>query len=162
LPSARAALLLPGSPRARRRLLAVLALLPLLYFLKPSQPLNPQVYSDHPVSSVAPVGPAHVELVVPVSDAERGQFGPGAVVFSPYGVPPRPPSSPTPFPTASDSGAPLPGTVVVQHIMVKNPDLMIERAYTPVNDVAADGRLRMVVKRVPGGEVGRCVPPHQS
>jgi cytochrome-b5 reductase len=46
--------------------------------------------------------------------------------------------------------------------MVKNPDLMIERAYTPVNDVAADGRLRMVVKRVPGGEVGRCVPPHQS
>jgi cytochrome-b5 reductase len=39
--------------------------------------------------------------------------------------------------------------------MVKNPDLMIERPYTPVNDAEADGEARLVVKRVRGGEVGR-------
>jgi cytochrome-b5 reductase len=32
---------------------------------------------------------------------------------------------------------------------------MIERPYTPINDVAADGEMAMVVKRVKGGEVGR-------
>jgi hypothetical protein len=41
--------------------------------------------------------------------------------------------------------------------MVKNPDLMIERPYTPINDVRADGEVRIVVKRVKGGEVGRWV-----
>lgn len=39
--------------------------------------------------------------------------------------------------------------------MIKNPDLQIERPYTPVNDVARDGELDLVVKRVQGGEVGR-------
>jgi cytochrome-b5 reductase len=39
--------------------------------------------------------------------------------------------------------------------MVRSSALMIERPYTPVNDVDADGEARLVVKRVPGGEVGR-------
>lgn len=46
-------------------------------------------------------------------------------------------------------------TIMVHHVMVKSPDLMIERPYTPVNDVDADGEVRLVVKRVRGGEVGR-------
>ncbi|CAK9782778.1 unnamed protein product [Cutaneotrichosporon oleaginosum] len=147
-------LLIPGTLRARRRLLAVLALLPLFYFLRPASPLNPQVYSEHPVASVTPVGPAHVELVVRVPESERAQFGADAVVFSPYGVPPRPHAAPY----VHTEGAAPPGTVVVQHVMVKNPDLMIERAYTPVNDVGADGEMRLVVKRVRGGEVGSAFP----
>ncbi|KLT39276.1 hypothetical protein CC85DRAFT_305182 [Cutaneotrichosporon oleaginosum] len=151
-------LLIPGTLRARRRLLAVLALLPLFYFLRPASPLNPQVYSEHPVASVTPVGPAHVELVVRVPESERAQFGADAVVFSPYGVPPRPHAAPY----VHTEGAAPPGTVVVQHVMVKNPDLMIERAYTPVNDVGADGEMRLVVKRVRGGEVGRLVHSRQA
>jgi cytochrome-b5 reductase len=47
------------------------------------------------------------------------------------------------------------GEVVVQHIMVKSPDIQIERPYTPINDVSKDGEVRLVVKRVRGGEVGR-------
>jgi cytochrome-b5 reductase len=47
------------------------------------------------------------------------------------------------------------GEIVVSHVMVKNPDLMIERPYTPVNDVEKDGEVRIVVKKVKGGEVGR-------
>jgi cytochrome-b5 reductase len=39
--------------------------------------------------------------------------------------------------------------------MVKSPDLMIERPYTPVNDVKAEGDVKLVVKRVRAGEVGR-------
>ena len=40
-------------------------------------------------------------------------------------------------------------------MMIKSPDIQIERPYTPVNDVLADGEIRVVVKRVKGGEVGR-------
>lgn len=47
--------------------------------------------------------------------------------------------------------------VTVYHVMVKSPDLMIERPYTPVHDVGADGEVKLVVKRVRGGEVGRSV-----
>lgn len=150
---------IPGTPRARRRLLAVLALIPFItYYLAPPKPaLNPQVYTDHAVKSVEKVGPAHVELVVPVADPERALFGRDAVVFSPYGNVARPPPREENRAKGDpeDSGGHGRETVVVQHIMVKNPDLMIERAYTPVNDVEADGEMRMVVKRVRGGEVGR-------
>lgn len=50
------------------------------------------------------------------------------------------------------------GEVVIQHVMVKSPDIQIERPYTLINDPnAANGEreMRMVVKRVRGGEVGR-------
>lgn len=40
-------------------------------------------------------------------------------------------------------------------MMVKNPDIQIERPYTPINDVGKDGEVQMVIKRVKGGEVGR-------
>jgi cytochrome-b5 reductase len=44
---------------------------------------------------------------------------------------------------------------VIEHIMIKNPDLQIERPYTPVNDVSKDGEVDVIVKRVRGGEVGK-------
>lgn len=43
----------------------------------------------------------------------------------------------------------------IHHICVKSPDLQIERPYTPINDVQKDGVMKIVVKRVKGGEVGR-------
>jgi cytochrome-b5 reductase len=47
--------------------------------------------------------------------------------------------------------------VTIHHVMIKSPDLQIERPYTPINDVVADGELKLVVKAVKGGEVGRYV-----
>lgn len=46
---------------------------------------------------------------------------------------------------------------MVQHMMIGAPDIQIERPYTPVNDPGADADVKMVVKRVRGGEVGRWV-----
>jgi len=53
-------------------------------------------------------------------------------------------------------GAVIPqNTIVIQHVMVKNPDLQIERPYTPINDVEHNGQIDLIVKKVKGGEVGR-------
>lgn len=46
-------------------------------------------------------------------------------------------------------------SIVIEHVMIKNPDLQIERPYTPINDVGRDGEVDVVVKRVQGGEVGK-------
>lgn len=81
------------------------------------------------------LSPLHAFFTVPVDVGERSQFGKEAVTLS--GAPARE------------------GEIVVQHIMVKNPALMIERPYTPINDVEKDGEMDMVVKRIRGGEVGR-------
>lgn len=148
--------LVPGTQHSRRRLVAALSLLPILvyWFAPRREPLNPLSYSDHP-ASIAPIGPAHVLLTVPVEPADRPQFGSESWVEGPYGVLPSPPQR-APSGKAGDVGG---ETVVVQHVMVKNPQLMIERHYTPVNDTEKDGEMRMVVKRVRGGEVGRWVIP---
>ncbi len=52
--------------------------------------------------------------------------------------------------------------MAIQHVMIKSPDLQIERPYTPINDIVKDGDIRIVVKRVKAGEVGRCVSPYPS
>jgi cytochrome-b5 reductase len=121
--------------RSRSRYLW-LSLLPIAaYFAWPSKrPLNPQVYTEQRVGDNKPLpGGRHSLLTIPVS--EGAQFGPGAAAALGIGLPER--------------------TVMVQHVMVRSSALMIERPYTPVNDVDADGEARLVVKRVPGGEVGR-------
>lgn len=51
------------------------------------------------------------------------------------------------------------GNIIISHFMIKNPDLMIERPYTPVNDFEEQDVVDLVVKRVKAGEVGRCVAP---
>ncbi|WOO76623.1 NADH-cytochrome b5 reductase 2 [Vanrija pseudolonga] len=48
----------------------------------------------------------------------------------------------------------LPNLVTVHHVMLGAPQIQIERPYTPINDGRL-GDLELVVKRVPGGEVGR-------
>lgn len=50
----------------------------------------------------------------------------------------------------------LPNLVTVHHVMLGAPQIQIERPYTPINDVR-DDHVEVVVKRVPGGEVGRLV-----
>jgi cytochrome-b5 reductase len=65
---------------------------------------------------------------------------------------PLSPSDAALFAQSSSTGN---GEVTIEHVYVKNPDLQIERPYTPVNDVRGDGEVDVVVKRVQGGEVGR-------
>lgn len=114
-----------------------LALLPplLLWFSGTKQGLSPQIYSDHKVGSTSKVTPQHALVAIPVPPESLDLFSKDAVRKSGE--------------QASD------GEVVVKHIMVKSPDIQIERPYTPINDVSKDGEVRLVVKRVRGGEVGR-------
>lgn len=130
----------PSRPKSRKvyYLLAIpLAFLPFTLFGKSRKPLDPYTYSDHhTVQSNTRLTARHAHLAIPLSPTDAAQF--------------RPPG---------DKG--VEGTdkadevVVIQHLMVKNPDIQIERPYTPINDVGKDGEIELVVKRVKGGEVGR-------
>jgi cytochrome-b5 reductase len=125
--------------------LSLVLLFPATYFLtrSASSPhLSPQVYSDHAIASSHNLIPSHKEITIPVPASQRDLFDQSAV---------------------RRDGTPLEkGEVAVQHVMIKNPDLQIERPYTPVNDVAGDGEMGLVVKRVRGGEVGRYVGFHRE
>jgi cytochrome-b5 reductase len=114
--------------------LSLIALFPALYLLFPqAEPeLSPQIYSKHKLAGSEKLSGQHVLLRIPIPAAARGMF-----------------ESPD-------------GTVALQHVMIKSPDLQIERPYTFVNDAGQDGELRLVVKRVKGGEVGRSVACHWS
>jgi cytochrome-b5 reductase len=111
----------------RYYLLAIpLAFLPFTLFGKGTKPLDPYVYSDQKVGSTSKLTPQHARVRIPLSASDSALFNKGEN-----------------------------GTVVLEHVMIKNPDLQIERPYTPVNDVGADGEVDIVVKRVQGGEVGK-------
>jgi cytochrome-b5 reductase len=121
---------IPPKPSFNRRyyLLAIpLAFLPFTLFGSSKKPLDPYTYSDHPVGSTSKLTPHHARIRIPLSPANAALFA------------------------KSENG----GTVTIEHVMIKNPDLQIERPYTPVNDVRGDGEVDIVVKRVQGGEVGR-------
>ena len=121
---------IPPKPRLDRRyyLLAIpLAFLPFTFFGSSKKPLDPYTYSDHPVASTSKLTPQHARIRIPLSSSDAALFA------------------------ESEKG----GAVTIEHVMIKNPDLQIERPYTPVNDVRGDGEVDIVVKRVQGGEVGR-------
>lgn len=141
----------PTRTRSRSPWLLTLALFPALYlFLPPSlrpasssasPELDPQRYARFRVARVEGVSERHVLVEVEVPPASREAF---RGLSSSGG--------------AETGGKPGQGTIAtLRHVCIKSPDLQIERPYTPINDVAADGVLRLVVKRVRGGEVGRCV-----
>lgn len=121
----------PSRPsRKRYYLLAIpLAFLPFTLFGTSRKPLDPYAYSDHEIRSSTRLTPQHAQVAIPLSPSDADKF--------------RPPEK--------GEG----DLVVIQHVMVKNPDLQIERPYTPINDVGEDGDIQLVVKRVKGGEVGR-------
>lgn len=136
--------------------LSFLALPPILYWAWSSvagdDPLSPYSYTDHTVSTKRKLTSKHIEIAVPLDAASRDLFHHPELVAAG-------PSRPTASRAAGTGTGEGNGSraITVHHLMVKNPDLMIERPYTPVNDVEADGQARLVVKRVRGGEVGRYV-----
>ena len=124
----------PSSRKAIYLLAIPLAFLPFGLFGSTRKPLDPYVYSDHKVGSSTRLTPQHALLAVPLSASDAATFK---------------------SPRSDDGHGSEDGSVVIQHLMVKNPDIQIERPYTPINDVGKDGEVQMVVKRVKGGEVGR-------
>ena len=96
-----------------------------------SPDLTPFKYTKHRVLSVKRISPQHVLVDIQVSEKSRAAFG-----------------------NAEPGEA---GNLDIWHVYVKSPDLQIERPYTPINDVEKDGYIRLLVKRVKGGEVGRYV-----
>jgi cytochrome-b5 reductase len=114
--------------------------------------LSPYSYTDHTVSTTRKLTSKHIEIAVPLDDASRDLFHHPELVAA---GPSRPAASGVAGTGTKESNGSR--AITVHHLMVKNPDLMIERPYTPVNDVEADGQARLVVKRVRGGEVGRYV-----
>lgn len=98
--------------------------------------LTPFKYTKHRVLSVKRISPRHVLVDIQVSEKSRAAFGNSQV-------------------EENESQSDDTGKLDIWHVYVKSPDLQIERPYTPINDVEKDGFIRLLVKRVKGGEVGR-------
>jgi len=108
-------------------LLAIpLAFLPFTLFGSSTKPLDPYTYSTQKVGSTSKLTPQHARIRIPLSSPDSALFDKGED-----------------------------GSILLEHVMIKNPDLQIERPYTPVNDVGKDGEVDVIVKRVQGGEVGK-------
>jgi len=103
-----------------------LAFLPFTLFGSSTKPLDPYTYSTHKVGSTSKLTAQHARVRIPLSSSDSALFDKGED-----------------------------GSIVLEHVMIKNPDLQIERPYTPVNDVGEDGEVDVIVKRVQGGEVGK-------
>ncbi|OXG97664.1 hypothetical protein C345_01011 [Cryptococcus neoformans A2-102-5] len=130
---------------SRQRLYALLGLslsLPAgYYFFQPSLSLSPSAYSDQKLKSSKSLTPFHKLVTIKIPSSSYGFFD------KPYRLDGE---------VADVEG----GEVVIQHVMVKSPDIQIERPYTLINDPTitnGEREMRMVVKRVQGGEVGRVV-----
>ncbi|WVF71577.1 hypothetical protein IAT40_006385 [Kwoniella sp. CBS 6097] len=116
------------------------------FFFPSSQPITPHLYSNQPVTSTNQLTPQHRLIVVDIPEKSKEYFE------KPYRIDGSLADVATP-----GEGGERGGEVVIQHMMIKSPDIQIERPYTPINDPVKDGQVRMVVKRVRGGEVGRVV-----
>ncbi|WVQ99303.1 hypothetical protein IAU59_006435 [Kwoniella sp. CBS 9459] len=115
-------------------------------FFPSSQPITPHLYSNQPVVSTKLITPQHKLITVDIPPKSKEFFE------RPYRTDGSLADVDTPGESESEGGE-----VVIQHMMIKSPDIQIERPYTPINDPVKDGNVRMVVKRVRGGEVGRVV-----
>lgn len=100
--------------------------------------LTPFKYTTHRVLSVKRISPQHVLIDIQISERSKDEFGNRGGA------------------DGKDSST-RGGILDIWHVYVKSPDLQIERPYTPINDVQKDGYVRLLVKRVKGGEVGRYV-----
>ncbi|WVQ72621.1 hypothetical protein IAR50_002179 [Cryptococcus sp. DSM 104548] len=111
--------------------------LPAGYYLFPSSsPLLPYKYSDQTLRSSSSLTPVHKLLTVDVPSASKEWFE-------------------KPYRTDGTLADVEDGEIVIQHVMIKSPDIQIERPYTLINDPVEEKSMRVVVKRVQGGEVGR-------
>lgn len=100
--------------------------------------LTPFKYTTHRVLSIKRISPQHVLIDIQISQRSKD-------AFSNHGA------------DGQDSKPGNAETLDIWHVYAKSPDLQIERPYTPINDVQKDGYIRLLVKRVKGGEVGRYV-----
>lgn len=106
-----------------------------MFYSKPRDYLDPQKYSDQTVISTRKLNQDHALVTLRVGDRSLGKFGLYA---------------------AKKDGSELcAGETLVQHLYIGQPDIQVERPYTPINDVALDGEMQFVVKNVRGGELGR-------
>ena len=134
-----------------------LSILPGLYFLLPpslrpsrQENLSPQRYTTHRISAVQSLSPTHVFIEIPIPEESRSMLKTlEGKALTQSVVETR--DQPLPVSHTADEGE----YVTIHHVCVKSPDLQIERPYTPINDVEKDGMMKIVVKRVKGGEVGR-------
>ncbi|ORX36783.1 hypothetical protein BD324DRAFT_627151 [Kockovaella imperatae] len=111
-----------------------------IYVMKnDSGELSPDEHMPRVVSKITRLSPRHRYIEIPVDPESCKQFGDQAMGMDGEKL-------------KSEKGA-----VAVQHVTIKSPAIQVERSYTPINDVQEDGLLKMVVKRVKGGEVGRIV-----
>lgn len=118
----------PPPPRRATSLPPHVAILAGIWsFFTDAPKLSPQTYTRHRITKFCVLSPTHVYIELSLTPASAALF------------------------RSRDAD----GRVLIQHICVKSPDIVIERPYTPLNDVAKDGKIKLVVKRVKGGEVGR-------
>lgn len=104
---------------------------------RPRDFLDPNVYSDQTVLSTKRLDEDHVLVTLNLEDRSVGRFGLYA--------------------TKKDGSVVRPSETLVQHLYVGQPDIQVERPYTPINNVPVDKTMQFVVKKVKGGEVGRSV-----
>ncbi|WWC70321.1 uncharacterized protein I206_104271 [Kwoniella pini CBS 10737] len=100
--------------------------------------LKPNEYSDQKVTSIKTLSNQHKLITIPIDFKSKEFFE-------------------NPFKIDGNFSNKENNEIVIQHIMIKSNDLQIERPYTFINDPLNDNEIRMVIKRVQGGEVGRVV-----
>lgn len=120
----------PPPPRSTTFTPPIAILAGIWSFFTDSSSLSPQTYTRHRITAYRVLSPTHVYLEITLSPTSAALF----------------------------HRTDVDGRILIHHVCVKSPDLVIERPYTPINDVAKDGKIKLVVKRVKGGEVGRCDP----
>ncbi|WRT66240.1 uncharacterized protein IL334_003193 [Kwoniella shivajii] len=136
--------------------------IPTTYFFLPSSPgITPHLYSDQTVSCTKTISPQHKLITVDIPSKSIEYFmkpfrRDGSLANS--GIE-RQQSQQDQQNQQNQQGEDdkKEWEIVIQHMMIKSPDIQIERPYTPINDPTKDDQVRMVVKRVRGGEVGRVV-----
>jgi cytochrome-b5 reductase len=145
----------PAQPRgSRRTLLVALGASGLglaAYLLQPTEPRGA------PTDTRAPLSTAHFTPTTLVASVPTGPDTKLLTLQLPaYAIPPAPASSDDDASrVASGNASVSPPLKPVWSIYIKDADIMVERAYTPLEGLDAAGRLTLWVKRYPRGEVGR-------
>ena len=97
----------------------------------------PHEHTLRPISRMISLTPRHRYVEVPVSEDTGRQFGTLALGMD------------------GERLRPEDGAIAVQHVTIKSDAIQVERSYTPINDVEEDGVMKLIVKKVKGGEIGR-------
>ena len=97
----------------------------------------PYDHTSRPISTIIPLTPRHRYVEIPISKEAAKRFGPLGLGMDGEKL------------RVED------GPIAVQHVTIKSDAIQVERSYTPINDVEEDGVMKLIVKKVKGGEIGR-------